>query len=246
MSDFRSPLTDHLSAFVDLTPADRELLHAAVSRNVHTLAARQDIISDGDRPRAVNVVLEGWAMRYKQLSDGRRQILAFLIPGDLCDANVFILKRMDHSLAALTALRYAEIAQADFEDMMAASPRIAKALWWSELVTVSIQREWTTNIGQRSAYERIAHLFCEIFARQQAMGFAPADSCELPLTQLELGDATGLTSVHVNRTLQQLRKERMIELRGRRLQLLDPERLREVAMFSSSYLHLDRVRTPAR
>lgn len=241
MSEPHSALTEHLSGFVDLTPADRELLDAVVTRNVRFVETRQDLVREGEKPRSMTVVLEGWAMHYKQLSDGRRQILSFLLPGDLCDANVFILSRMDHSVAALGPLRYAEISQADFEEVMAASPRIAKALWWSELVTVSIQREWTTNIGQRSAYERIAHLFCEIFARLRVMGRTRGDSCEFPLTQHELGDATGLTSVHVNRTLQQLRKEGLIELRGKRLYLLQADKLRQAAMFNPAYLHLERA-----
>lgn len=238
MLDVRSPLTAHLAAYVDLTGPERELIQAAASKTIRSVGPHQDIVREGDEPRTVKVVLEGWVARYKQLPDGRRQILALMIPGDICDANAFIRTQMDHSLCSLTQVRYAEISQADFEALMTSSPRIIKALWWSELVTVSIQREWTTNLGQRMAYERIAHLFCEVFTRLQTMGLTDGESCEFPLTQGDIADATGLTPVHVNRMIQALRHDGLIELRDKRLQLRDPARLREAAMFNPSYLHL--------
>jgi len=177
-------------------------------------------------------------MRYKQLPDGRRQVLSLMLPGDLCDAHAFIHEPMDHSIAALTAVRYAEVSQADFEALLNDSPRLLRAMWWSELVTLSIQREWTTNIGQRQAYERIAHLLCETFARLQAIGLTRADSCDFPLTQGDIADATGLTPVHVNRMVQALRHDGLIELRDKRLTLLNPAKLRQVAGFNPAYLHL--------
>ena len=228
---------EHLASYLELTQADCELLEDAAARNVKSLPARRDIIAEGDPPGSVKVVLDGWVARYKQLRDGRRQILAFLLPGDLGDANVFVLDRMDHSLGTLTPVRYAEIAQAEFEALAADSPRIAKALWWNELVTSSIQREWTTNIGQRNAYERLAHLLCEVFARMQNRGLTSGNRCDFPLTQTDLADATGLTSVHVNRTLQHLRADGLVELRGRRLDILDRKRLEAAAMFNAAYLH---------
>ncbi|WP_395396483.1 Crp/Fnr family transcriptional regulator [Novosphingobium sp. BL-8A] len=232
-------LTLHLSAFVRLSSADREILTKALRKRVRVLPPRQDIIREGDRPRFVNVILDGWAQRYKQLADGRRQILSFFIPGDLCDANVFILKEMDHSLSTVTSVNLAEISQYEFQEIIENSPRIAQALWWSELVTVAIQREWTTSIGQRTAYERIAHLFCEMFVRLRTIGRTDGHSCEFPLTQSEIADATGLTQVHVNRTIQELRRDQLIELRNRRLLVFDLDRLMSVALFNPNYLHLD-------
>lgn len=231
------PLIARLGSFVDLSAGEKNLLHNAVGKSVRSAAPHQDIIREGDTPRSVKVMLDGWAMRYKQLPDGRRQILALMIPGDICDANAFIHEHMDHSIGALTAVRYGEISQGDFEGLVADSPRLAKALWWSELVTVSIQREWTTNIGQRQAYERIAHLLCETVARLQAVGLTRGDSCEFPLTQTDIADATGLTPVHVNRMVQALRHDGLIELRDKRLTVRDPARLRQVAMFNPAYLH---------
>lgn len=156
----------------------------------------------------------------------------------LCDTNVFILRKMDHSLSTVTEVKLAEISQFEFQEIMENSPRISQALWWSELVTVATQREWTTNIGQRTAYERIAHLFCEIFMRLRTIGQTDAKGCEFPMTQAEIAEATGLTQVHVNRTIQDLRRNQLIELRGRRLQVLDLGRLEKAAMFNPNYLHL--------
>lgn len=231
-------LTLHLSAFVRLSADDREMLAKALTKRVRVIPPRHDIISEGDRPRFVNVILDGWAQRYKQLADGRRQILSFFVAGDLCDTNVFILRKMDHSLSTVTQVKLAEISQFEFQEIMENSPRISQALWWSELVTVATQREWTTNIGQRTAYERIAHLFCEIFMRLRTIGQTDAKGCEFPMTQAEIAEATGLTQVHVNRTIQDLRRNQLIELRGRRLQVLDLGRLEKAAMFNPNYLHL--------
>ncbi len=236
MLTIHSPLVTH----VELSAGEVNLIHAATSKMVRTCAAHHDIVREGDVPRSVKVILDGWAMRYKQLPDGRRQILALMIPGDIGGGNAFIGDAMDHSICALTTLRYAEVSQPDFDTLVESSPRIAKALWWNSLVMVSIQREWTTNIGRRQAYERIAHLLCETFARLHAMGLTRGDSCDFPLTQTDIADATGLTPVHVNRMIQALRHDGLVELRDRRLQLRNPARLRQVAMFSPAYLHLQR------
>jgi CRP-like cAMP-binding protein len=147
---------------------------------------------------------------------------------------------MDHSIGAITTLKVAEIGPDEFEQMMRDNPRIAQALFWDELVTVSVQREWTLNLGQRTAYERISHLFVELFLRLQAVGRTQGKSCDFPLTQVDIADASGLTAVHVNRTLQELRKEGLIELQGRRLTILDMNALKNAALFNENYLHLNR------
>jgi CRP-like cAMP-binding protein len=233
------PLELHLEAYTKLSANDRQLLDGLLSKNVRVVDARRDLIREGEKPRGVNVILDGWGCRYKQLPDGRRQIVSFFVPGDLCDANVFILREMDHSIGAITKMRYAEIAPADFESLMAASPRITQALWWHELVVAAVQREWTTNVGQRTAYERLAHLFCELFIRLRTVGLTDGTSCDFPPTQLDLADATGLTSVHVNRTVQDLRRDGLIELQQRRLTIPDLAALRNVCMFNPNYLHLN-------
>ena len=235
-----SPLALRLQAFTKLSREDLASIERASRKGTREVGARRDLIREGDEPKSVFLVLEGWACRYKQLPDGRRQIVGLFIPGDICDLNVYILKEMDHSIGAITNLKVAEIGRDDFEQLMQANPRVMQALFWDELVTVSVQREWTLNLGQRTAYERISHLFVELFLRLKAVGLAEGNSCDLPLTQVDIADASGLTAVHVNRTLQELRKEGLIELQGRKLVIPDLTALKNAALFNDNYLHLNR------
>jgi len=227
-----------LEAFAKLSCDDRTAL-ADVARNYRYVEPRGDLISEGDRPRYVHLVLEGWACRYKQLPDGKRQIVSLFVPGDFCDVNVYILKQMDHSIAAITRLKVAMISPDEMNALTAERPRITQALWWHELVSVATQREWTLNLGQRSAYERLAHLLVELYVRLKAVGRAHDGRCDFPLTQNDLAEATGLTAVHVNRTLQELRRDGLIELERKQLHILALQRLMDVAMFNPNYLHLD-------
>jgi len=227
-----------LEAFTKLSQDDRAALFG-ITRNFRYVDARRDVISEGDRPRHVHLVLDGWACRYKQLPDGKRQIVSLFVPGDFCDVNVYILKHMDHSIGAITRLKVAMITPEEMNSLTAERPRITQALWWHELVTAAIQREWTLNIGQRTAYERLSHLLIELYLRLNTVGRARDGRCDFPLTQNDLADATGLTSVHVNRTLQDLRRDGLIELERKQLHILDMERMMDVAMFNANYLHLE-------
>jgi len=228
-----------LEAFTRLSGDDKAAL-AQVSRNVRFVEPRRDLISEGDKPRYVHLMLDGWACRYKQLPDGKRQIVSLFVPGDFCDVNVYILKYMDHSIGAITRLKVAMITPEEMDGLTSTRPRMTQALWWHELVTSAIQREWTLNLGQRSAYERLAHLLIELYLRLNTVGRAQNGRCDFPLTQNDLADATGLTAVHVNRTLQELRRDRLIELDRKQLQILDLDRIIDVSMFNSNYLHLER------
>ena len=228
-----------LQAFTRLSQDDLAAIDQLAKRGLRDIGARRDLLQEGDPPRVVNLILDGWACRYKTLPDGRRQIVGLFLPGDLCDMNVYLLKQMDHNIGAITALRVAEITREDFERLLARHPRLAEALFWNELVTVAIQREWTLNLGQRSAYERIAHLLCETFLRLRTVGLTSDSMCPFPLTQLDIADASGLTAVHVNRTLQDLRRNELIVLEHKHLTIPDIKRLKEVAMFNPNYLHLE-------
>lgn len=227
-----------LLSLAPLREEDCHLYLEALGRRVRQITARTDITHEGDNPRAVRVVLEGWACRYKELPDGRRQILAFFVPGDLCDSAVFLLDQMDHSIAAITPVTLGEITPDAFAQMTRESTELADALALNELVTVAIQREWTLGLGQRNALERVAHLLCELHARLEAIGLVKDGQCHLPLTQIDIGSATGLTSVHVNRVLQELRRDGIIELTRRRLTIHRPAALGRAAMFDPVYLHL--------
>ena len=234
-----SPLALRLDAYTRLSRDDRAALDR-VSRTIREIAPRRDLAREGDRPRYVHLIVEGWAQRYKTLPDGRRQIVAFFVPGDFCDLNVYILKEMDHSIGAITRLKVADISREEMDALTVNRPRITQALWWAELVNASIQREWTLNVGQRSAFERIAHLLVELFLRLECVGLTDGTRCEFPLTQNDLADATGLTAVHVNRTLQELRRAGLIVLQDRVLTIPDLEALKNAALFNDNYLHLDR------
>jgi CRP-like cAMP-binding protein len=227
-----------LDAYARLSPQDRAAI-ANITTNPRDIAPRRDVIREGDKPRLVHLILSGWGCRYKTLPDGRRQIVAFFIPGDFCDLNVYYLKQMDHSIGAITRMRVAEIAREEMDSLAFAHPHVAQALWCEQLVNDSIQREWTLNVGQRTAYERIAHLLAELFVRLRAVGLTRGDGCDLPITQTDIADATGLTAVHVNRTLQELRRDGLIELERKRLRIPDLKRLTDAAMFNPNYLHLD-------
>ena len=234
-----APLALRLEAFPKLSQEDRAGIERTARRNVREVPPRRDIIREGDAPRSVLIVLEGWACRYKTLPDGRRQVVALFVPGDVADLNAHLLKQMDHSIAAITAVKVAEIPREDFERLMDEHPRVTQALLWDELVTVAVQREWTLNVGQRTAYERIAHLLCELFLRLRAVGLTDGNSCDFPLTQGDLADTTGLTAVHVNRTLQELRADGLIELYGKKLTIPDLDRLMRASSFNPNYLHFE-------
>lgn len=229
----------NLERYVRLSEDDRRALEALKAAPMIDARARGDIVREGDNPTVVRLMIDGWACRYKDLPDGRRQIVGFFIPGDFCDLNVYILNQMDHSIGAITPVRYLAIPPEMLERLTEQRPRVAQALLWHELVNNSVQREWLLNIGARSALERMAHLLVELFMRLRAIGMTDGDSCRFPLIQSDLADATGITPVHVNRTLQELRREGLIELRAKRLKILDFDRLRRLAMFNPNYLHLD-------
>lgn len=193
---------------------------------------------EGEKPNFVNLVIDGWGFRHKMLEDGRRQIIAFLLPGDICDLNVVLLNEMDHSIGALTEVTVAQIAPETLEQVQKNRPRLAAAVGWDMLVQAAIQREWTVNLGQRSAIERISHLICELYARLDVVELCDNGHCHIPLTQTDLSEATGITPVHVNRTMQELRALGLIEWKGREVHVPDMDALRRTALFNDNYLHL--------
>lgn len=228
-----------LATVADLRESDVEKL-VELCRDVRTVPAKQDILTEGERPDHVHVIVDGWAARYKTLANGTRQIVAFLIPGDFCDLHVAVLGHMDHSIIALTRCRVAYIPSHDLDALTSDDNGLTKAMWWATLVDESVLREWVLNVGRRDAYRRIAHLLCEMHARMKMVGLVEDGRLALPLTQEELADTTGLTPVHTNRTLQRLRKEGLIEIGGGMLTVLDVDKLRKAAGFNPSYLHIKR------
>jgi CRP-like cAMP-binding protein len=233
-----NPLLRKLSNFTKLSDEECAVVNEC-TRDIREFAARDDVISQGDRTGGVKLLLAGFACRYKVLEDGRRQIVAYFVPGDLCDLRVFILKRMDHSIGAIVASKVATISPENVLKLTHNYPTLTRALWWSTLVEEAIAREWIVNVGQRNALERMAHLFCELLYRFRAVGLNEGNSCTLPLTQVELAETLGLSSVHVNRTLQELRRQKLITLENGTLTIQDLDALKEVSFFNPDYLHLD-------
>ena len=232
-----NPLTKKLLHFAPLSDADRQLLdHLAAGEEY--FAADADIAAEGMVPRSVFLLKEGMAMRYRNMPDGRRQIMTFLIPGDLCDMHVFLLKEMDHSIGAITPVRVAPIARESIMNLFGANPRISAALWWSSLQEEAMLRERIVSLGRRDARGRVAYLLCELLWRHAAVGLTDGAVFRLPLTQTEVADTLGLTPVHVNRVLKEFRQDGLISMERRTMSLLGVEELQALAGFNKDYLHL--------
>jgi CRP-like cAMP-binding protein len=227
-----------LQHFASLSETEKQVLAGATAR---TLAFRpgEDLVHEGEEPAECHLVLDGVLCRYKLLGEGKRQIVALLLAGDLCDLCGLMMGRMDHSVGTLSAGTVAVIPRQMLQGMLERHPRIARALWQEMVVDASITREWVANTGRRSAYQRIAHLLCEVGRRLQAVGHASGDAFEWPLTQAEAADAVGLSTVHVNRMLQQLRSEGLIEMQGSAVRILDWPGLERAGEFSADYLFLN-------
>ena len=239
--DHVQPVIRRLDAFRKLSDSAAALIKTAVRERIFRAGAGEDLVVEGDRADVVRIFLSGWACRYKVLEDGRRQIVNFVLPGDTCDAHVYLFSKMDHSIGTLTPVVYSEFDRTAFEQLIAADKTIAEALYCEMLANSAIQREWTLNVGRRDALERVAHVICELFVRLSVVGLADAHSFAFPVTQMDLADATGLSTVHVNRTLQELRASNLITLRDRNLVIHDLQALSTIAMFTPHYMHLERT-----
>ena len=228
-----------LDAFNPLSDRDRETLERLCAQT-RDVKANQELVREGDLRDAVLVILEGFACRYKIVRSGERSIVAYLVPGDTCDWHRFVVQKMDHSIATLSPCKVVDIPSAAMLEVTDKHPTITRALWWSTLVDEGTLREWIVNVTRRSAEEAVAHLFCEMLLRLGAVGLRVGDGFEFPLTQAELADTVGLSTVHANRVLQKLRKEKLIRLCKSSLQILNVEGLMELAGFEPNYLHLQR------
>jgi CRP-like cAMP-binding protein len=234
-----TPFILKLEHGADLSDDDRQVLEQA-AREVRHFSPRHDLIREGDRPDYVHVIREGIACRYKVVRDGGRQIMAYLLPGDFCDLHVSLLGEMDHNIGTLTACMVALLPRTAVEDLTTKRAAITRALWWATLVDEGILREWLVNMGRRPADQRLAHLLCELLLRLRCVGLASDTSFELPLTQGQLADTLGMTEVHLNRMVHQLRKAGLITLRDHLVYIGDVERLMVFADFNSNYLHLNK------
>lgn len=226
---------DKLSRYADLKPAEIAALERVTSRP-RRVSVRTDLIREGDEPGPVLVMLDGWAMRYKILPNGSRQIMAFIMPGDACDLHVGLLSQMDHSIQTLTSSSIAAIPGTVMEELTTEHRGIARAMYVAQLVDEGILRAWIVSMGRRTSIERLAHLICELYIRAYWRGLA-ADELEVPFPQLVLADALGMTAVHVNRMLADLRSDGDITTRRGFITIVQPARLAKLAGFDENYLH---------
>lgn len=219
-----------------LTPED-ELVLTNLIEPAQPVSPREDVAAEGVQPHALPLIADGWACRYSTLENGQRQIISLYIPGDLCEPFGMLPRFMDHSVATLTPVMMSPVRVERLKSAVAISPRIEEALWWDLLVSTAIDREHLVSLGRRTATERLGHLFCELHLRLDMVGLVDGLSYEMPVTQADLGDLLGLSMVHVNRSLQELRRTGLMSLRGRRLTIHDLDGLRELSLFDEGYLH---------
>lgn len=237
----RNPWTMKMEQFTPFTDEQRTRLDSLIASRQQDYARGEDILSEGQKVEECHVLLSGLAARYKLLPDGERQIMAFLVPGDLCDAEVFILDEMDHGVAAISPTKCAVIPARTMKELLREVSAMSEALWWGTMTDLAVLRERIVDVGRREARERIAHLIYEMLVRYRIVGETDDDLMPWPITQDELADATGLSPLHVNRTLKQMREEGLIEFNRKTLKVLDSGQLREVAGFNPNYLHLRRA-----
>jgi CRP-like cAMP-binding protein len=235
-----SPQTLMIRKLESIFPLSEEEKQALqdVPVQVQLLKADQDIVRVGDSPSQCCLLLEGYTCVYKLTAEGKRQIMAMHVPGDIPDLQSLHLKMLDASIATMSPCTVGFIQHEDLRRVCDRYPRITGALWRETLVDASIFREWLLNVGRREAYTRMAHLLCEFLARLKAVGLAQDGTFDLPITQAELADCTGTSTVHVNRVLQALRADGLIQTKGTQVTIPDWERLKEVGDFDPLYLHL--------
>jgi CRP-like cAMP-binding protein len=226
-----------LESIFPLSDEERQALES-LPVQVSTFKPDQDIVRIGDRPSQSFMILRGFTCVYKLTAEGKRQIVAFHVPGDIPDLQSLHLKVMDNSVATVSPCTLGFIPHEALYDLCNRYPRITAALWRETLVDASIYREWVTNVGRREAYNRIAHVLCELFVRLKVVGLVEDETLDLPITQVEFADAIGVSTVHVNRVLQELRADGLIRSKGTQVSILDWERLKAAGDFDPLYLHL--------
>jgi len=218
------------------------LRDAKVERVRHARGAT--IISAGEDPTHVFVVSKGWALRYRTLSDGRRQIVNVMLPGDCFDLQALIATKADHSVEALTNVELVRLKSEDFLSAIKANASLATAFWWAAVQEESILREQIVRLGRRTGRERLAHILLELRRRLLHAGQDVGDTLTLPMSREVLADLLGLSSVHVSRSVTALREAGLIRTSNGSMQLLDIEGLADVAQFDPSYLHISQPPSP--
>jgi CRP-like cAMP-binding protein len=229
-------LIHRIEEFSSLDPLSRNELRAACIAHSQYFSPRDAIFSAGEYPRGAYFVLSGFACRHLHLPDGKRPITGLLLPGDIVGTRAFLFQPLDHAVSSLTHVQAAFLSRTTLSRWSRRSPSLVEALWRARTLQGAMHGQWLINVGARTAIERLAHLFCELLVRLHAVALATQDTCTIPLTQASLADATGLTPVHVNRTLARLSRLGVSTFRHNQLIVHDPARLQEIAGFDPQYL----------
>jgi CRP-like cAMP-binding protein len=231
-----SRVISKLERLGSLDQGDRDAIRA-LPFSMASAKAHEYLVREGDVPRQCCVLLTGFACRHKAASNGGRQIVSFHMAGDILDVQHLMLPRADHNVQTITTATYATVPSATLRQLTRDRPAVGEALWRDSLIDASIFREWVLNVGRRDAKMRVAHMLCEFATRREAAGLGSPEQFELPMTQEQIADATGLTPVHVNRMLAQLDREGVIRRDQRSVEISDWNRMRRIADFDPAYLH---------
>lgn len=220
---------------------EEETAIRALVREIREFPARTTFVHAGDRIHHSTILLDGLMCRYKDLRNGQRQIAELHVAGDFADLHSFSLKRLDHNVMTLTPCRVALVPHNRLEALSNTHPHLTRIYWFSTNLDAAIHREWVLSLGRRDAIARLAHLFCELHARLALVGLADETGYRLKLTQSDLAECLGLTPVHINRSLRQLREAGLMTFRSSRVELHDLKGLQVQAEFDPTFLYLEPV-----
>ncbi len=222
----------------ELTGEEVTALAAVMSLPI-SIPARRTIIRRGEEVRQSTLLVSGFLCRYMDARDGYRQLVSVQVPGDFVDLHGYPLRRLDHDVATLTDVTVSTVSHDDLTMLVARFPHLARMLWFSTLLDAAMHREWIFRLGRLEAVGRLAHFLCETYERLRVVGLAADGRFDFPLTQQDIGEACGLTSVHVNRTLRRLREAGLVEVSSREARILKLPALAALGEFEPDYLYLD-------
>lgn len=231
-----APLFARLKTTIGADDKDLQAL-AALPFTLRYVRENEPVLRDGETPSECGLIADGFCYRSKTIADGKRQILSIHVPGDLPNLQNLHYATMDHDLVALSDCTLAFIGRKALRDLISERPSVGDLFWRDTLVDAAISREWIVNVGQRSTYNRLAHLIVELRERLRLVGRVIDNTFAIPLTQEQLGEAMGVTSVHTNRILRDLRVDGVLELQRGTVKILNEDKLQELAQFDGRYLH---------
>lgn len=235
MSIQKSPLVRKLGAYVSLSEPELEIL-AKFHKNRRTFADKIEMVYEGQSSPSAYILAKGWVCSYKILRGGGRQIVGFQLPGDFIGLRSVLFRTADHSVEPIQKVEASEVKVKDLLGAFHTCPRLATAVLWAASSDEAIVVERLVSLGRRDAAERVAHLFLELGARLKLVGLASGNSYECPVSQYHLADALGLSAIHINRVLRELREDGLLTFRGGIVTFDDLDKLLELSGFDRAYL----------